>query len=216
MAFGPVEAKKIRDPVCEPLWAGRRVLADVSNGDVRLRDENGEPLIGFDALRAAIAESAVAVELIVDGYLLPAPLRDTVGAGAPPGTDALPTAQQVGRQLFFGSGGNRHKEERQLAEERLVELPPSGSTAMVAVDLLWLDGEPLIDVPLLERKRLLDSVLLDHQLVRRTVIVRPPVESWYAQWRAFGFREFAIKDANSRYLPGTVAKYWAKQTIPTR
>jgi len=67
MAFGPVEAKKIRDPVCEPLWAGRRVLADVSNGDVRLRDENGEPLIGFDALRAAIAESAVAVELIVDG-----------------------------------------------------------------------------------------------------------------------------------------------------
>ncbi len=215
MAFGPVDPKKVKDPVCEPLWGGRRALVALSGGVVDLRDENGDALDGYDALRAAIAEAAAASELVVDGYLLP-PLRDTVGAEALLGMDASPTARQVGRQLFFGSGENKHKEERQLAEARRIVLPPAAPTALVAVDLLWLDGESLIDVPLLERKRLLDSVLLDHELVRRTVIVRPPVEAWYGQWRALGFREFAVKGANSRYRPGTVAQHWATQVIPKR
>jgi ATP-dependent DNA ligase len=95
-------------------------------------------------------------------------------------------------------------------------LPPNAPTAIVAVDLLWLDGESLIDVPLLERKRLLESALLDHELVRRTMVVRPPVEAWYGQWRALGFREFAVKGANSRYRPGTVSPHWATQIIPRR
>jgi hypothetical protein len=216
MAFGPVDPKKVKDPLCEPLWSGRRVLVEVSGGAVGLRSEVGEALEGYDALRDAILESAAATELVVDGYLLRAPLRDTVGAEALLGMDAQPTAAQVGRQLFFGSGENRHREERQLAEARFVALPPDAPTALIAVDLLWLDGESLIDVPLLERKRLLDSVVLDHEIVRRTVIVRPPVEAWYGQWRALGFREFAIKGANSRYRPSTVAQHWATQIIPKR
>ena len=216
MAFGPVDAKKVKDPLCEPLWGGRRALAELSNGAVGLRDENGNALDGYDTLRTAIAGTAAASELIVDGYLLPAPLRETVGAEAPLGMDASPTAKQVGRQLFFGSGESRRKEEKQIARERFVVLRPEAPTAFVAVDLLWLDGESLIDVPLLERKRLLESTLLDHELVRRTVLVRPPVEAWYGQWRALGFREFAVKGANSRYRPGTVAQHWATQVIPKR
>jgi hypothetical protein len=216
MAFGPVDAKKVKDPLCEPLWGGRRALAELSNGVVDLRDENGDALDGYDALRSAIAETAAASELIVDGYLLPAPLRETVGAEAPLGMDASPTAKQVGRQLIFGSGESRRKEEKEIARERRVVLPPNAPAAMVAVDLLWLDGESLLDVPLLERKRLLESVLVEHELVRRTVHVRPPVEAWFGQWRALGFREFAIKGANSRYRPGTVAQHWATQVIPKR
>ncbi len=216
MAFGPVDPKKVKDPVCEPLWGGRRALAALSAGVVDLRDEAGAALDGFDALRTAIAESAAAFELVVDGYLLPAPLRDTAGAEALLGMDSQPTAKQVSRQFFFGSGENKHKEQRQLAEARFVVLRPEAPTALVAVDLLWLDGESLIDVPLLERKRLLDSALADSELVRRTMIVRPPVEAWYGQWRALGFREFAVKGANSRYRPGTVAQHWATQVIPKR
>ena len=216
MAFGPVDAKKVKDPLCEPLWGGRRALAELSNGEVRLRDENGDPLDGHEALRAAIADSAAAAELIVDGYLLPAPVRDTVGAEALLGMDSQPTAKQVGRQLLFGSGESRRKDEREVAEARFVVLRPDAPAALIAVDLLWLDGESLLDVPLLERKRLLESALLDHELVRRTVIVRPPVEAWFGQWRALGFREFAVKSANSRYRPGTVAEHWATQIIPKR
>jgi ATP-dependent DNA ligase len=216
MAYGPIEAKKIKDPLCEPLWSGRRVLADLAGGDVRIRTEVGDTLTGYEPLRAAIVESAAAFELVIDGYLLPAPLRDTVGAEALLGDDSGTTAKQIGRQLIFGSRQNARRDAQEMEEERAIMPAPTAPAALVAVDLLWLDRESLLDVPLLERKRLLDSVLLEHELVRRSVIVRPPVEAWFGQWRALGFREFAIKAANSHYRPGTVAQHWATQIIPRR
>jgi ATP dependent DNA ligase-like protein len=216
MAFGDQSPRRIRDAVCEPLWGGDRVLIEVGAGGVVIRDVDGDWLDGHVALREAIVRSALANELLLDGYLLPAPLRDTEGAEATPGADAMPTAAQMGRQLIFGSGTNRRREELEREAERHVDLPPEAPAAFVAVDLLWLDGEPLLDVPLLERKRLLDSALADHEVVRRTMIVRPPVEAWYAQWRALGFREIAVKSANSRYRPGTVSVDWTTAAIPRR
>lgn len=217
MAFGLQEPKRIRDPLCEPLWSGRRVLAEIAADRVTLRDEDGLVLDGYDRLRMALKEAAYATDLIVDGYLLPAPIRDTVGAEALPGMETTPTASQISRQMLLGGGGtNKRREQRELAAAREVDLPPDAPTAMVAVDLLWLDGQPLVDVPLLERKRLLDAVLVDHELVRRTVLVRPPVEAWYAQWRALGFREYAVKAANSRYQPGGASDHWTTAPIPKR
>jgi hypothetical protein len=217
MAFGLQEPKRIRDPLCEPLWSGRRVLAEVAARRVTLRDEDGVVLDGYDRLRTALAESAYATDAVVDGYLLPAPIRDTVGAEAPLGMDTTPTVGQMSRQMLLGGGGtNKRREQRELAAAREVDLPPDRPAAMVAVDLLWLDGQSLVDVPLLERKRLLDAVLVDHELVRRTVLVRPPVEAWYAQWRALGFREYAVKAANSRYVPGGSSEHWTTAPIPKR
>ena len=217
MAFGRQDPRRIRDPLCEPLWAGRRVLAEIDAGRVTLRDERGDVLDGYDGLRAALAEAAFALDAIVDGYLLPAPLRDTVGAEAPLGMETTPTAAQVGRQMLLGGGGsNARRDARELAAARDVDLPPDAPTAMIAVDLLRLDGISLVDVPLLERKRLLDSALGEHELVRRTVLVRPPVEAWYAQWRALGFREYAVKAANSRYEPGGASEQWSTAPIPKR
>jgi hypothetical protein len=217
MAFGLKEPKRIRDPLCEPLWSGRRVLAEIAGPRVTLRDEDGRVLDGYDALRAALTAATYAADAIVDGYLLPAPIRDTVGAEAPLGMDTTPTASQMSRQMLLGGGGtNKRREQLELAAARAVELPTDGPTALIAVDLLWLDGQSLVDVPLLERKRLLDAVVVDHELVRRTVLVRPPVEAWYAQWRALGFREYAVKGANSRYEPGGASDHWTTAPIPKR
>jgi ATP dependent DNA ligase domain len=217
MAFGPVEARRIRNPVCEPLWSGRRALVDVTRFDVTIRNENGDELEGFDDLRSAIAEASRAVESILDGYLVPAPLRSTAGVRLVPGQDSMVTPGQLTRQMFLGGGGrNERAEAIERERARQVAIHPEAPTAFVAVDLLWLDGEPLLDVPLLERKRLLESVLEDTELVRRTVAVRPPVEAWYAQWRALGFVEVAIKDANGRYTPGGVSRDWAISLMPRR
>ena len=86
--------------------------------------------------------------------------------------------------------------------------------SFVAIDLLALDDEVLIDVPLLERRRLLDSVVVAGERVRRSPHARPPAEAWYRQWRAFGFREIAVKEANGRYRPGVAADDWARSPIP--
>lgn len=216
MPFGRAQARDIRDALWEPLWSGQRVLAHVRDGRVDFRNEHDETLEGYDLLRASIVELALADELVLDGYLLPAPLRSTTGAEAPVGMDSLMTPGEVGRQLLVGNRRSERREAMLAESARRVKLPSASPTAFIAVDLLWLDGEPIVDVPLLERKRLLDAVLLDGEIVRRTVAVRPPVEQWYAQWRAFGFSALAVKGANSRYTPGRPNGEWATTLIPKR
>jgi ATP-dependent DNA ligase len=217
MAFGPREARRIADPVVEPVWSGQRVLLEIAGGRVAIRDEGGDELQGYADLRDALTTSLRATEVIVDGYLLPAPLHGSLGAEAPVGMDSTLTPAELGRQMFLGGGGrNPRREAIELAQARRVVVPPSSPTAFVAIDLLWLDGESLLEVPLLERKRLLESVLAEGELVRLTMTVRPPIESWYAQWKALGFREVAVKAANSRYTPGEASDHWATQAIPRR
>ena len=216
MPYGRAHAGNIRNGIWEPLWAGRRSLVDVFGNDVGIRDEAGDPLEGFELLRAAIVEAARATELVLDGYLLPAPLQDTAGLDSIPGIESIPSAAEMGRQLLVGGSGQTRRAEIEADHSRRVDLRANSPTAFVAVDLLWLDGEPLVDVPLAERKRLLDTVLLDGEVVRKTVSVRPPVEAWYAQWRALGFREVAVKGANSRYTPGRAHPEWATALIPRR
>jgi ATP-dependent DNA ligase len=104
-----------------------------------------------------------------------------------------------------------------LAEERAARyVEPDDVVNLVAVDLLWLDGEWLLDVPLLERKRLLESILPGDALVRTGTYVRPPLATWVGSWRAQGFRGLAYKAANSRYRPGEKASDWATCPMPRR
>ena len=218
MAFGFKDVKRIREPICEPLWWGARVLVHVDDFGVRIRDVEGEDVEGWADLRKAIEASAAGSELVIDAYLIPA-LEDTTGVESFGDVD-LPSSGRFARQFFMGNVGQQRTEDSvekvENAEARIVDLDPDEPAAIVAIDLLWLDGESLLDVPLGERKRLLDSALAERQLVRRTVHVRPPVETWYRQWRAFGFREFAVKDANSRYVPGGESDLWTTAAIPRR
>src|SRR5512138_1035557 len=179
MAFGTREPKHIRDPLCEPLWAGRRSLIQVGADGVTIRDEEATELEGFEELREAIRTSNLAIELVLDGYLMPGPLRSNPVAEAAPGAESMLSPGQLTRQMLIGGGGgNRRREAIERAEARRVVLEPDGPTAYVAIDLLWLDGQALLDLPLLERRRLLESALAEADLVRRSVAVRPPVEAW--------------------------------------
>lgn len=214
MGFKFGKTKHVKDPVCEPFWAGSRALADVRESGVVFRDEEGDEVEGFRPLRDALVEAVLARELVLDGYLLPAPLRGSVGADDGIGEEVTPTSGQMGRQMLFGGGAPHRKEERLSSEERVIILEPNDPAAFMAIDILWLDGESLLNVPLMERKRLLESVLLEGDLVRRTMVVRPPVEPWYRQWRALGFRAFVTKSANSRYRPGVEADDWTANVIP--
>jgi ATP-dependent DNA ligase len=137
------------------------------------------------------------------------------------GDDIEPaTPGEMARQMLLGDSRSRRKEladaadsaDSTLPRPELVEIDP----AFVAIDLLVLDDQSLLDVPLLERKRLLDSVFKEGRLTRIGIHIRPPVGPWLATWRAAGFRSIAWKHPNSRYRPGEANDDWAVAPIPQR
>ncbi len=84
---------------------------------------------------------------------------------------------------------------------------------LIVVDLLSVDGVDLLDVPLLERRRLLEAVVVESDEVRVTPTARAPLGSQLAVWRAQGFRASLAKHANSRYLPGERNEQWVRIAI---
>jgi hypothetical protein len=213
-AFGGRSFRDVDDPLIEPLWSGARVLAHVGGGTTRLIDaagmEHAEPDIA-----ASLADAVAALDAVIDGYLTTDPARSGEGIMLESGVQA-PTAVQMTRQLLLGGNPDRDARARALREPVPEPEPLGDHLVLVAVDLVALDGEPLLDVPLLERKRLLDAVVVEADLVRRGIHVRPPIDPWVATWRSLGFRSVAYKAANSRYRPGEPNDAWATVVLPTR
>lgn len=234
--FGPGRGRDIADPIVEPVWEGRRVLVHLTGAELRIVDAQGatvaggaapsaseglEPAAGreteLEAIVGALRTAIRASEAILDGVLtLQATQSDE---GVFPGEVEVPTAGELAAQLFFGRRQGRANHAAGRARGRAPGRTPGSAgdrLAFVAIDLLAVDGEPLLDIPLLERKRLLESVLVEGPLVRRTAYVRLPVEPWLGSWRALGFRALAYKAANSRYEPGRPNPGWAHVPIPRR
>ena len=211
-AFGRRNVKVIADPVIEPMWRGQRVIVVVTGSEITVLDTDGAAVAEdvttiVEHLRTAILSD----DAVLDGYLTRQATSDP--ARVYKVTADIPTAGQMTSQMLVGRGiGSRALPGAQPEEVKEERGNPLG---FVAVDLLSVDGQALFDIPLLERKRLLDSVLDESDLVRRCVYVRPPVDTWLASWRALGFYELAYKSANGRYVPGEVNDTWAIVRIPT-
>jgi len=224
-AFGPRKAKDLKDPIVEPAWDGIRVLAHVSNAGVAIIDANGadlapdHPEIAAELLAAIRADTAV-----VDGYLTDQALRSGVGVtldiDGSPGVSEHVTQFFLGKHAADAMGGRGQVPGRATARtigqvEAVADAAPV-PIAFMAIDLLALDDEPLLDVPLLERKRLLESVLAEGERVRRTPFVREPAGSFIITWRSVGFGGVVHKEANSRYHPGVPNADWTLMAMPRR
>jgi hypothetical protein len=212
--FGHRAVRHLDDPLVEPLWSGIRVLAHVNAASAEFLDADGE-LQEWPSTAEALAAAVQADGAVLDGYLTTEAAADGVGVGAAPDLD-LPSAGQMTRQMLFGGGGRNRRAELIESLEDAAEpvLSAEDEVVFVAVDLLLLDDEALLEVPLLERKRLLDAVLVEGPLVRRGIHVRLPIAVWLGTWRTLGFRKVAYKDANSRYRPGKPNEDWATAAIP--
>ena len=119
---------------------------------------------------------------------------------------------------LVGLRRNRAVDTVKLKEDALAAhtFAADDEVTFVAIDLLWLDDTSLLDVPLLERRRLLDAVLVESDVVRLGAFVRPPIETWVGSWRSQGFAGLTYKAANSRYLPGQPNPDWVVTGMPRR
>jgi ATP-dependent DNA ligase len=217
--FGKARAATIDDPLVEPLWTGIRVLAHVEAGRATLRDLDGDPVDDFPEINDALAGAIRAGRVVVDAHLTHQPIQAIAEVAARDSQVAkAPTATAVVGQWWFGGllRGSRRKAPVDPESIGRDPLPADADIAIVVVDLLSLDDEPLLDVPLLERKRILESILVESEFVRRGIYIRPPIDTWIGSWRTFGFNRMAFKAANSRYLPGQPNPDWAIADLPTR
>jgi bifunctional non-homologous end joining protein LigD len=216
-SFGRAGPERIREPLVEPQWTGLRVVA-AAHGDDALLLDDGVEVEGQPGLRNALARATarttegVILEAFVTKYAVQA------DAIIYTGTEALPSTGSLIARSMVGSMPNRTEDatKRLEADMEARDVGSGDPVNLVAVDLLWLDGEWLLDVPLAERKRLLESVLPGDDLVRTGPYVRPPIQTWVGSWRAQGFPGITYKAANSRYRPGQRCDDWASSAMPRR
>lgn len=191
---------QVSDPILEPDWDGVHVLAHfqlAAGGvpQVRLIDLDGEDATAIDPeVTEQIGQSIMATEAVIDGLLTEQALRSGIGAAIIHKPDVPRTALLMRRDVGLE------------IDARSVER--AEGLAFVAVDILRLDGQNLLDLPLLERKRLLDGVIEQRHLVRVSPFTRPPIGPWLASWKSTGFKGAIVKAANSRYRPDSLTDEW--------
>jgi len=105
--------------------------------------------------------------------------------------------------------GWRDEEELEVdANGNAIERPIGGRRIFAAFDLLEVDGEPLLEVPLLERRRHLEGVLTPSLNVRLTPYVSRGLRSWRDTLAQQGFRRVVLKNWNSAYAAGRTTGDW--------
>ena len=98
-------------------------------------------------------------------------------------------------QPIVGAEGEEEEEER---------------SAFVALDLVELEGEPLLEVPFQERRRLLESVVEESLHVQAGQLVKQPLAGWLSGWRQGGFTHYLARHQNARYRPGERSDDWLR------
>lgn len=102
-------------------------------------------------------------------------------------------------------------------DEHDLEVDASGNTYVrglpgrkifSAFDLLAVDGDSLLGVPLLERKRHLEGLITPSLNVRLTAYVTRGLRSWRDTLSGLGFKRVVLKDWNSTYSPGQTSPAW--------
>ena len=80
-------------------------------------------------------------------------------------------------------------------------------------DLLYLDGQLLVDVPLEQRKHLLRTVMREHPTVRYGVHLEGDGKDFFELMKERGLDGMIAKLKTSRYEPGRRSKAWLKVKI---
>ena len=211
--------RDIPDAIVEPDWGGMRVAAAVTEDDVALYRGGGE-VAAPDELLQALLETFDAADAVIEGHVTTAALRSSEGA--------FPTMPKVERPPILVPRALRkdikddpfvRARDYEAAAGRMEPavreaLERGERHAFVATDLLWVDGQSVVDVPLLERRRILEGILEQSFLVRISAIVRPSAVVTLVTWGALGFRDLSYRAANSRYLAGEENPDWAIARAP--
>jgi bifunctional non-homologous end joining protein LigD len=189
--FEPMMAQLVRDPfdgddwLFEVKWDGHRCLAALEAETTRLTSRTSRAVTGqfpeFENLHRQLA----ARNAVVDGEVI--------------------ALDQDGRPSFQRMQDRFHRSPEELARHR-GRVPVN----FVAFDLLWLDGQPLLELPLAERRARLREVLVPQDDVRFSEAVEGHGSAFFEQIRDLGLEGVVAKRLASQYRPGSRSPDWRK------
>jgi bifunctional non-homologous end joining protein LigD len=175
----------------EPKWDGVRVIATVTGGRARLASRNGRD--ATDAYPELQPPPESIDEAVLDGEVVAIDATDRPNFGL------------LQRRMHV----------RRPSALLVAEVP----VTFVAFDLLWIDGELLIDEPLVERRRRLDALDIGRPPWMTSPVLDLPggsEETLRAAGRELGLEGFVLKRRDSPYLPGRRSAAWAKLKVLRR
>jgi bifunctional non-homologous end joining protein LigD len=85
-----------------------------------------------------------------------------------------------------------------------------GHLVYYVFDILWNDGISLLDYPLVERRKILQSIVPPEGLIRMSDEVKANGIQLFDVAATMGLEGIIAKKTESRYLPGTRSKEWLK------
>ena len=204
----------VSDPIVEPLWVGLRALAAVDDDGRRPRRRRRRA--GRRHRRRSSRRSPRS----------PGDRRSSSTASSPSRRPSAAVARRRrGRTrcrrwaVVRRAAPQPRRSTRSSCKEDALEARTFGDddeVSFVATDLLWLDDTSLLDVPLLERRRLLESVLVESDLVRRRRL-RPPADRDVGRLVAGpGLRGPHLQGRQQPLPPGRPHDDWAISGMPRR
>jgi DNA ligase D-like protein (predicted ligase)/DNA ligase D-like protein (predicted polymerase)/DNA ligase D-like protein (predicted 3'-phosphoesterase) len=172
------------DWLFEVKWDGHRCLANLGQA-TRLTSRTGRDMTAQFPELIDLHRQLAARNAVVDGEIV--------------------ALDRDGRPSFERMQDRFHRTPEELARNK-GRVP----VQFLAFDLLWLDGEPLVDLPLRERRGRLEEVLVETRDVRLSQVVESAGRDFFEQVKKLGLEGIVAKRAASPYRPGSRSPDWRK------
>ena len=174
----------------EVKWDGVRTLAYLGNGATRLVSRRGREVnVQYPEL-LEMHELLAGENALVDGEIVVLE------------RDGKPSFERLQQRFTVA------KPTQQLLKQHPV--------LFIAFDLLWLDGESLVERPLEERVSELHHVLVPGPRIQNSVVIEGKGKALFEQVKARGLEGVIAKKKGSIYRPGRRTKDWIKVKATNR
>ncbi len=168
----------------EPKLDGQRIIAIVQPHGVILTNRRGGEATATYPELAGLAEALAPQAAVLDGEVV--------------------SFNEKGQTSFQRLQRRMHV--RQPPSRLLAETP----VAFVAFDVLWLDGELLVDRPQHDRRRVLDDLGIKGEAWQTAPVLDASPDDLLQACRALGLEGFMAKRLDAPYLPGRRSTAWCK------
>jgi DNA ligase D-like protein (predicted ligase) len=190
----PMLASLVAEPFDSPRhlfevkWDGMRVVAFIDNGQVRLQSRNEHDVTVFFPELGTLAKQLAGRRAILDGEVVSF-------------RDGKPSFAQLQYRLGIRDG--------LASSSRAVR----SDVSFQAFDLLYLDDQNLIKLPLMERKAVLSDHFSVGDYAQPCDFILERGLDYMAAIEAQGLEGMIAKDRTSQYTPGKRSMAWQKMKV---